>query len=201
MLNCSRIIQSCLFAGFFLFSAIPAAYSYTTSEVFQHYLKRVFIETGSFMGDGIQNALDAGFEEVYSIELSPNLFNHCVNRFRDNPHVHLYLGDSSKILATVLEELEEPVTFWLDGHCSTGNPLTAKGDRNSPILEELAIIGNHSIKTHTILIDDVRYFGTPEFDNVESNMIIKAVMKINSEYQISYEDGFIANDVLVAEII
>jgi hypothetical protein len=200
MLNSVRTIQSCFLAAFFLFSTTQSVFSYTSSEVFHHHLKRVFVETGSYQGDGIQNALDAGFEEIYSIELSPRWFNYCTDRFQNNPHVHLYLGDSSTVLRMVLEEIDEPATFWLDGHCSLGNPLTAKGDRNSPILEELDLIGNHGIKTHTLLIDDVRLFGSDEFDYVDKNEIIEAVKKINPDYRIYYEDGYVRNDVLVAEI-
>lgn len=96
----------------------------TTSEVFKCHQKRIFVESGSYRGDGIQNALDAGFEEIYSIELAPHLHEVCAKRFADNPHVHLYLGDSSVVLKTILDEIYEPVTFWLDGHYSWGD--TAK---------------------------------------------------------------------------
>jgi hypothetical protein len=35
----------------------------------------VFIETGTWIGDTIQKALDIGFKEIKSIELSVDLFN------------------------------------------------------------------------------------------------------------------------------
>ena len=39
-------------------------------ENFKKYPNPVFVETGSLMGDGIQQALEAGFQKVISIELS-----------------------------------------------------------------------------------------------------------------------------------
>ena len=43
----------------------------------------VFVETGSHIGNGIQEAIDAGFTEVYSIELSGKFFNICKERFKN----------------------------------------------------------------------------------------------------------------------
>lgn len=181
--------------GLFAFQSL---HSITTSEVFRSHPNRIFIETGSYMGDGIQNALDAGFEEVYSIELAPNHYKQCRMRFKHNPQVHLYFGDSSVVLKTILETITEPVTFWLDGHYSWGT--TAKGATNTPILKELEIIAQHPIKTHTILIDDVRQFGAMEFDYIERETIINLLLSINPNYTIYYQDGYQKDDVLVAEI-
>ena len=38
---------------------------------FKRFKNELFIETGSFYGEGIQQAIDAGFENIISIELSP----------------------------------------------------------------------------------------------------------------------------------
>lgn len=173
-------------------------FSVTSSQVFEKYPNKALIETGTFYGNGVENALKAGFKEVYSIELSPDLYQYCYEKFKSNPNVHIYLGDSSVVLKDVLAKINDPVTFWLDGHYSAG--VTAKGNKNSPILEEIAAIGQHKIKNHTILIDDVRLFGTEEFDNVTKDQVIAAIKQINKDYEISFEDGYIANDVLVAKI-
>lgn len=170
--------------------------AYITTEVFQKYPNPIFVETGSFNGDGIDKALEAGFREIHSIELSPTLYHYCCQRFEGNPHVHLYLGDSSKVLKKVLSKINRPITFWLDGHYSWAG--TARGDTNTPLLNELAIIARHPIKTHTILINDVRQFGTIEFDFIEKMDAVLALKKINPDYKISYENGYIPNDVLVA---
>ncbi len=170
----------------------------TTVEVFAKYKNRCFVETGSYIGRGIQKALDAGFQHVYSIELSEKYYEMCQNRFSGNPNVTLVLGDSATMLPLLLEHINEPVTFWLDGHCSLGD--TAKGDTMTPILKELDAIKNHPIKTHTILIDDVRLFGTWEFDDTSINAIISKLKEINPDYSIVFEDGYTKKDVLVAFI-
>lgn len=199
MLIFVSFIRSYILFATFIFFHFQEVSAITTSDVFRMHRKRIFIESGSYRGDGIQNALDAGFEEIYSIELSPYLYEYCCNRFDGNPNVHLYLGDSSEVLKLILSKISEPATFWLDGHYSWGE--TAKGLTNTPILSELSHIAEHSIKTHTILIDDVRQFGSMEFDYVNLNEIIKALLNINGNYIFYYEDGYQKNDVLVADII
>lgn len=159
---------------------------------------RVFIETGSSVGEGIQRALLSGFQEIHSIELSPKHFFVCTERFRCNPIVNLHFGDSGKDLFDIIKNINEPITFWLDGHYQGGE--TARGETMSPILKELHQIKRHHIKTHTLLIDDVRLFGTYEFDYTTRQMIIDAIYAINPNYTISYEDGFVKNDILVAEV-
>ncbi len=169
----------------------------TTRSVFEKFPNPIFIETGSFFGEGIQNALDAGFNQIHSIELAPYYYQLCCERFKDVPEVHLWLGDSSEVLQNILDNLDEPATFWLDAHYSAGN--TAIGKTHSPILKELAIIAKHPIKNHTILIDDVRQFGEIQFDYTDIDEIISFLRQINPNYVFHYEDGYIANDVLVAQ--
>jgi len=172
-------------------------YGSGTVSTFKSHHHSIFIETGSYSGDGIQMALDAGFDRIYSIELSPVLYQECKQRFSGNPHVILLCGDSSVVLGEVLKEIDEPVTFWLDGHYS--GSATALGNTHTPILDELALIASHPIKTHTVLIDDVRLFGTVEFDFIELDEILSCLRKINPDYTFSFRDGFIKNDILVAE--
>ncbi len=172
--------------------------AFSRTEVFAKYPNAYFIETGSYQGDGIQRAIEAGFSCIYSIEISKSLYQHCKHRFASNPGVHLKLGDSAKMLDKVLSEIDAPATFWLDGHYSSG--ITARGDSNTPILKELEAIAKHSIKTHTILIDDIRCCGTIDFDFVKRDEIIRAILLINPAYQIHFEDSYCANDILVAKI-
>ncbi len=169
----------------------------TYMEVFKRHSNPVFIETGSCTGDGIQLALQAGFSEIHSIEIVPELYAYCCQRYKDNPNVHLYLGDSAVVLYDILEKLNQPATFWLDGHYCGGAMIA---DSPIPIIDELSLISAHPIKNHTILIDDVRLFDKPEFLYIKLNDIIGLLKSINPDYRISYEDGYIANDVLVAEI-
>lgn len=173
-------------------------------ELFERYPNEVFIETGSYTGEGIQAALDAGFKEIYSIELSNSLWSYCMLRFNGKDNVHLLLGDSSKLLKRLLKKIRVPCTFWLDAHYSGG--VTAKGSQDSPLIQELEIIEDHHIKTHTILIDDMRCWNMNEhgFDVRE---IVRRITAINDAYCFSAEDGIdinlnvYRNDILVAQCL
>jgi hypothetical protein len=166
-------------------------------ENFEKYPNPIWVETGSWHGDGIQQAIDAGFRELYSIELSHDLYLRCVDRFKDVPFVHLIEGDSSLVLDDLLNKLDKQITFWLDGHFSGGD--TVCGKQNSPLMLELECIKRHSIKTHTIMIDDLRDWtkGNHGFD---VPMIKESILQINPEYKFFYEDGIIPNDILVAKV-
>jgi len=168
----------------------------TTKDVFAKYPNEYFVESGGLFGDGVQMAIDAGFRKIYSIELKPSFHRHNCRRFASSPFVKLVLGDTTKMLPLVLKKIDAPATFWLDGHYSGAG--TGKGKTNTPLLQELDHIGHHHIKTHTILIDDVRLFGTWEMDFITLDEVVEKVRSINPNYKFLFEDGYIPNDVLVA---
>ena len=124
------------------------------TNILKKFLNPYFIETGSHIGNGIQSAIDCGFDNIISIELADKYYN------------------------------------LLDGHHSGDD--TAWGIHNDPIFEELDIISTHNIKTHIILVDDIR--------GMDKNKLIEKILSINKNYDISYEDGYIENDILVAMI-
>ena len=104
------------------------AFSYSSVEVFKEFPNKVFGETGTFCGDGIQLALNSNrFENIASIELSKEYYFLAKNKFINQKSVKLVLGDSSKVLANVIKNIHVPITFWLDGHYSGGN--TAKAEK------------------------------------------------------------------------
>lgn len=157
--------------------------------LFQKYPNPVFVETGSLYGDGIQQALDEGFETIYSIEILPEFYKGCILRFIDNLNVHLLLGDSGLLLEKTISKIKEPITFWLDAH---------KGVSSSPLLRELDIIKRHLIKNHTILIDDLHDCTTEKF-GFDIDTLKDKILEINSNYVFILEDGHMSN-VLVAKI-
>lgn len=156
-----------------------------------------FVETGSFHGDGIAAAVRAGFRNIISIELSPYFVKESMERFKGNPEITIIQGDSAKILLDTMDMMTtSPITFWLDAHfCNCG---TAMGDTICPLVEELRQICCHRIKTHTILIDDVRLFGTKQFDWVTEREITDWLRFVNSDYAITHIDGLVKDDILVA---
>lgn len=173
-------------------------------DLFKKYKNNnIFVETGSHVGGGIDNALSAGYQKIYSIELAEKFYNFCKNKYKNNNKVYLLHGDSSKKLNEILNQINEPVTFFLDGHYSFDND-TAKGDKVSPMMEELNIIGNHHIKNHTIIMDDVRLWEKTYGFNLEQ--IKEKVLNINKDYKFiledTYQDGKIwfEKDILIARI-
>lgn len=169
----------------------------TSTTVFKKYPNPIFVETGTYWGDGVQQALDAGFKTIYSIELGDELYDRCVERFKDRPNVHLLHGESYLVLEDLLPLLNEPITFWLDAHHSGGD--TVMGKYNTPLLHELDAIGRHHIKTHTILIDDLRDW---RMDNhgFDVDTLRTKIKALNPHYAFYFEDGHVPKDVLVAKI-
>ncbi|AVP99869.1 hypothetical protein C7S18_23010 [Ahniella affigens] len=117
----------------------------------------ILVETGTFRGDMLA-ALAADFDKLYSIELSQELWQRARERFADKPHIELIQGDSGVEIKNLLPKLDRPALFWLDGHYSAGD--TARGDKDTPILEELAAILEIKAPQHLIVIDDARCFGS-----------------------------------------
>jgi hypothetical protein len=172
-------------------------------EVFKKYPNEYFIETGSYLGDGIQAALDAGFLHVFSIELSERYYRLCADRFAGDERVVLVRGDSAQSLWELIRPLDRPITFWLDGHWSGGD--TARGAKSTPLMEEIRQIGRHPIREHTILVDDLRCW-SEEYDQdiaegLRVEQVVEAIRSVNPAYRFSYEDGGDAEDVLPNDIL
>jgi len=66
----------------------------------------------------------------------------------------------------VIAAIDEPTTFWLDAHYSGG--ITAKGEKDTPVMEELYAILNQFKHRCVILIDDARCFnGKDDYPTIE----------------------------------
>jgi len=178
------------------------------SDIFKNLKQdiKVFVETGTLSGTGVQAALDAGFDTIHSMEAYRARYIKCNERFSDNSKVNLWLGDSSNDLCDMLEKISERALFWLDAHFdSSGHEKNLVCSFDScPVISELNQIQLHSIKTHTILIDDRRMFTGKEevWHNITEEMIHKKLYQINSKYKIDIIDSsHFSNDIIVAEIV
>ena len=169
---------------------------------FQSYLSSIFIESGTFGGDGVKAAIKSGFDKVISIELSKLYYRNCVERFKGDPRITIYFGDSINILPQILPEITTKCTFWLDGHYSGGD--SACGKIPVPLMEELKIIAQHPIKNHILLLDDMRLLREhrAEWKNLSYGIgdIEKMILSINPEYKITYGFGVAPNDILIAQV-
>lgn len=118
---------------------------------------RQFVETGTFRGDTAQWASEH-FDEVYTIELSPEYHAAALNRFAANTRVRPLSGNSAEVLAALVAKMSAPALFWLDAHWSGLD--TSGRDHECPLLQELAAI-NASPLDHVVLVDDARLFCAP----------------------------------------
>lgn len=134
----------------------------------------VFVETGTFIGETLQN-VNSYFEEVHSIELSENFYVTAVNNFKKHKNIYLHFGDSSKVLPEVIKHIQKDTIFFLDGHWSNGN--TAKGEKDCPLLEELKILYDEFAYSSIIIIDDYKLFGTKENEDW-SYISVENILKI-----------------------
>jgi len=180
----------CMSLSSVVWSAVPPA-------ALAQYPNPCFIETGTFLGEGVQSALQAGFPQVYSVELSFKYYEKAKRLFKGKPNVHLVFGDSGTMLQKVIQPITTPITFWLDGYWSGGD--TAIGDSVTSLMQELEAIRRHPIKTHTILIGGVHLFGEG-FEGITLEQTMEKLKKINPEYVFSYEDGALPKDILVARV-
>jgi hypothetical protein len=114
-----------------------------------------YIETGTYLGNGIKNVLD-NYNYIHSIELSKKWYDYNVKQFKNNKNTKIYLGDSKRVLAELLDTIYEPVTVFLDAHYSGGK--TEFGDEETPLLFELKILQNRKYDD-IIIIDDCRLLG------------------------------------------
>ncbi len=152
----------------------------------QKYSLKILVETGTYLGDTLYS-LAHDFEQLYSIELSEHYYNLAQKRFSRFGNINLLQGDSGKVLKELVPKLKSPALFWLDGHYSGG--LTAKGDKECPVYEELTAIFS-SPHNHVIFIDDARLFiGENDYPTLES--LKEFVKSQKPNYQFSIENDCI----------
>lgn len=149
----------------------------TIKEYQQKYKCNTLIETGTYLGDMVE-AQKETFAKIISIELGIDLFEKAKKRFIKSKHIQIIQGDSGKVLSSVLKDLNEDALFWLDGHYSAG--ITAKGNKDCPIFEELDAILNGNKFNHVLLIDDARCFnGEGDYPSIEK---LTAYIKSKNEH-------------------
>jgi hypothetical protein len=153
----------------------------------RRYALKTFIETGTYTGITVASMLKH-FERIYTIELDDLLWRQAYDKFLKYPHVYVIHGNSGELLPSVLENVHDRCLFWLDGHFSGKG--TARGGKESPILEELACISIHQRKDHIILIDDANLFkGASDYPAIDYvNCLIK---EINPRYNVRVVDNMI----------
>lgn len=168
----------------------------------RHYANQVFVETGTYEGGGVALAIEAGFEEIYSIEVDPDQHCAAARRFAGVRTVHLHLGDSIDVLPRLLASINQRATIWLDAHFTPDAKGASRrtGALPFPLVAELRAIASFSMRRdHIILIDDRAAFKS-EF-GTDDDAVRSLLLGINAGYRISYEDStYRKADIVIAEL-
>jgi hypothetical protein len=146
------------------------------------------IETGTYKGRMVY-ALIPYAKQIYSIELDKTHFRNACRRFAGYPNVHILQGQSGEVLPRVLKAIDAPCLFWLDAHYSGGS--TAKGELETPIMQELECILSHTrANGHIILIDDARCF-TGGNDYPSMKKLKEYILTMSSNHTFEVRDDII----------
>jgi hypothetical protein len=158
----------------------------TIGEYQQKYNYTTLVETGTFMGAMVE-AQKTRFKRIISIELAVDLYDKAKKRFSETKNVLIVQGDSGKVLPKILKGIREPLIFWLDGHYSAG--MTAKGDKDCPIFEELDAIFNGTKLNHVLLIDDARCFVGGDYPTIAK--LTEYILGKNEKYKVEVKNDII----------
>lgn len=165
------------------------------------YIDGVFVETGTYQGgttDMVNNNIHG--VKIRTLELSNVFYHNCKERFKNNSNIEVFHMNSKHDLYNCIKDIDEKITFWLDGHWSDVHNIGCDSETKCPILFELEQLKLHSIKTHTIMVDDIRLMDNIHF-SVTKDKVIKKIYEINPNYKIKYYDDECAKeDILVAYI-
>lgn len=123
---------------------------------------RYGVETGTYLGGSALMLADV-LDEVWSVELKPEILAQARERTAHRANIHLVEGYSPEVLPAILSQVPGPALYWLDGHGGTfgANDVPAH-IKECPVLDELAVVATHPHAARSvILIDDARAFFGP----------------------------------------
>jgi hypothetical protein len=145
-----------------------------------------FIETGTYLGDTVESTKHL-FKNIYSIEIGRKLANRAKTRFIHDKGVTILCGDSGLVLPKLLKGIKSKAVFWLDAHYSKG--ISAKGNKNTPVMDEIHAIVKYWKKGNIVLIDDARLFtGEHEYPKLS---LIKECFETYGKFKITVKDDVI----------
>ena len=150
-----------------------------------------FIETGTFYGQGVLMALEAGFTRVRTVEADSFIFDKATEILGNLALVEQYHGESTVMLTSMLFDIDCPCVFWLDAHAAGpgtfahADVIKKRGEsefaQDKVLTKELEIILAHR-PDHVILIDD--QYG----ENPENIRYRETLLKANPDYQFFFYD-------------
>lgn len=118
---------------------------------------KVFVETGTHLGNGVQWAVDSGmFDTILSTELHKEAFEISRNRFLNNKNVTIKNEDTVHFLKEVIPSLQGKTMIYLDAHFSINQYNAHVEEYPVPLIHESNIILNNAknLSDIIVLVDD-----------------------------------------------
>lgn len=175
--------------------SLPPSYSLLGLHPNEYYF-----ETGCWNGDSLDLAVQSkAFRKIIGIERDEARWKHCSDRFRFDPRVDVYQGDSAFGMSTILNGLKAPITFFLDAHYSLLEWENPNSPNLFPLLKELDQIADHSGRfLHTIIIDDILHLTHPDVTGWTRETIECALRLVNPNFKIQYIANPIVRNMIIA---
>jgi hypothetical protein len=138
------------------------------AELQKRFDTQVFFETGIGNGDAIIQAQKLPFKHIYSVEIMPEQVSRMRKKFKDDPRVQIFEGDSLTCLGAIdcLVPYDINIMFWLDAHFPGADIGMGRHDDAShddakirlPLEEELLVIKELRFGKDVILFDDLKIY-------------------------------------------
>lgn len=167
------------------------------------YKNPIYVETGVWRGDSLQQAINAKFETIHALDIDSKCLDFCSKRFdmttvyRAHNDLRLYCGDSAEQLFYVLNYVNKPATIFLDSHWQMFEG-TEPGENPFPLLDELAQIAAHSLRDRfTIIIDDMLIM-QKDIVGYDRKDIMDTLLGINPKFEFKQIANPVINGILVA---
>lgn len=154
--------------------SIKSAYLRELVETFNI---EIIVETGTGNSRTLEKALPY-FREIHTIKTPPIVYARTAHKFKNNNHVHVYLGESADVLCKILPIMKGKILFILDSH--TDIKTTTRRDF-TPIFQEIRAIIACGINDAVILINNIHYFREAGYPS--DRYIRDAILDINGNYQ------------------
>lgn len=156
----------------------------------------VWIETGTYRGEGLNLAYEAGFLEMHSIDIEER--KDIAYKYPGYGTVKRYIDSSPTVLNWLLPTIDAKCQFWLDAHWQMFDG-TDPGPNPFPLLDELREIAKHKRNDHVIIIDDMLIM-QKDITGYDFNDIKAELLKINPNYILERLPNPIINGILIAHV-
>lgn len=131
------------------------------NDLTRDHLLTEFVETGCYMGEGLEHAQQLGYRNLYSCDIDLARVTECQSKFPSAVVVH---QESVGFLASTLPHVQGATLFWLDAHYPADYGQAESVETKFPVIEEILRIKQYKVnyQQDVIIIDDIRVFDSED---------------------------------------